>query len=107
MGYPHDWCKGVQVPGMNEDSARAHIVGNGFHLPSIRLLLVVLLGRPLYATSPDEGEIAEHNEWITRDATDTPFDPNYERLQQVATDSDEFFTDVLELFTKGFFPTRK
>ena len=73
MGYPRDWCKGVQVPTMNEDSARAHVVGNGFHLPSIRLLLVVLLGRPLYAASSNEEDIAEHNEWSTRYAAYTPF----------------------------------
>ena len=46
MGYPKNWTRGLNMchQGRDEEYSRCHAVGNGFHLPSVKLLLVIIFG---------------------------------------------------------------
>ena len=87
MGYPKDWTKNVAMPGKSEEYARCHVAGNGFHVPSVTLLIASIFGIQFPATAStadlyqyNDNRIREgaEGDWQRRYAKNTPFDMYYE-----------------------------
>ena len=46
MCYPPGWTRGLRTNGKSEEDSRCHAVGNGFHIPSVALLMAILFHLP-------------------------------------------------------------
>ena len=51
MGYPQAWAIWYTTKGKDEESSRSGTIGNGIHLPSVALLLIVAFNLPTGGTA--------------------------------------------------------
>ena len=103
MGYPPGWTRGLRKKGQSVEDSRCHAIGNGFHLPSVALLIAILFQFP----GTLGHEQIQQTSWAEHHVPGSVFDSTHPGLHKHCTTSNEFMTDVLSMFPPSFFPKRK
>ena len=118
MGYPAKYTATLRVPGKCREDARCHAIGNGFHIPSVALVLAIILHLPVatgslcvsqhvgLARSLQPGSPAPSSPTTSwRPLTDnTEFDRDHDRLFEHRSNAKDLLDDVCRMFPLGFFP---
>ena len=103
MGYPPNTLKGLQMRQRNSEDTRCHAVGNGFHLPSVMLLIAVIFGLPQAVAS----SAIPASAWPLHHITGTTFDAKCGKLSSHATSPSALMADVVDMFPPDFFPAKR
>ena len=103
MDYPPGWTSGLQLRGRSVEDSRSHAIGNGFHIPSVALLIALLFSLPgTFGHRP-----CPQPSWAAQHIPSSIFDPNHPSLEQHCTSGQAMMDDVLSMFPLDFFPGRK
>lgn len=120
MGYPSDWTRDLRIKGRAIEVTCCHVIGDGFHVPSVLLCLTPLLDctMPSVGIATDIGRITSRHppclfepppavatEWSARFVPG----PYFSRPPHgsVVFDATSVLEDVLKMCPHSFFPKRK
>ena len=103
MNYPPGWTRGLRMKSKSVEDSRCHAIGNGFHIPSVALLIAILFHLP----GTLGHEQSQQPSWAAQHVPGSVFDPSHAGLRRHCTTSSTFMEDVLSMFPPGFFPGRK
>ena len=115
MGYPRGWTAGLKSNKLFSEDARCSAIGNGFHVPSIVLLLVILfqltepadatavLPHALGASSPSSAHSNSFS-WSADFSAGTFLDSDHIASGTQHLSADKLFRDICDMFPPGFFP---
>ena len=100
MGYPDGWTQPLRARGPKED-ARCHAIGNGFHIPSILLIITIML-QPTSATT--HTHTMQDGDWKQKHTAGTIFQDARAQTNDTTVSSEELLDDVCSMFSPDFFP---
>ena len=117
MGYPPSYTEPLAPPGKgSKRMARRHAIGNGYHIPSIAVLLSLLIcpGPKLAASAaapswmqPPGPSRGEADKWEEQHASGTIWARNWADGREPVTTAAQAGEQALSLFAPGFFEPPK
>ena len=104
MGYPPDWTAPLRAQRQSQEDVRCHAIGNGFHIPSILLILAIMV-QPVQGVGVSQAPVA--GAWRQQHAARTVFDPDHPPGADHQTDARRLLEDVQAMFPEHFFPQNR